>query len=139
MSDSAQFTVLEHKLPERIGLPLAEIVMRRRDLIAGTDWLRQGRWIKYSESGVAKLMQQTGVEELNPPAPDPTRRTVEVHRMNFPNLRVIECREFETGTLHHVKIKPEWRPMYRPKMKIDIWLGKEALATTRRPKGVYRF
>lgn len=135
------FTHLEHKLPNQIGLALTEIILRRsRDFKNGQDWIRQGRWIKWSEEGVQKLKGQIGVPDILPPAPDPTRKSVEVLRMNFPNQRIIEVMEFDSGRTFHVRIKPEWRHMYRPKMKIEAWLREgESVATTRRPKGVFRY
>jgi hypothetical protein len=136
------FGILEHKLPERLGLSISEIVLRRRDLEPGTDWVRQGRWIKYSDAGLQKLIAKVAVPSaaLNPEPPGPQLKSVEVHRMSFPNQHIIECREFDTDNLYHVRIKPEWRPMYRPRMKIEILLhANNRVATTRRPRGVFRF
>jgi hypothetical protein len=136
----AQFSVLEHKLPERIGLPLEEIRSRRNArLVNGEDWLRIGRWIKYSEAGLAKLQDQVGVTEIKAEPPEPEWRDAVVTRVVFPNPRIIECQEFNGGAKFYVAIHPDWRRCYRPKMPIKIKVGNERLATTRRPRGVYRF
>jgi len=140
VSDSAQFAVLEHRLPERIGLSLDEIRRRRNDrLEKGTDWERIGRWIKYSQSGIQKLQQELGVPEINPPPKPAEWLDVEVWRCNFPNPRIIECKEFTTGRLWHVRIHPEWRDRYKPRMKIKILANGERIATTRRPRERYKY
>ena len=133
--NASAFTVLEHKLPERIGLSLNEIVQRRnRDLIQGTDWVRQGRWIKWSEDGLRKFQGQIEVPEINPVPPPPQERQAQITRMNFPNQTLIEVAEFDGGRKWLVRVKPEWRSMYRVKQPITILTNGSAIATTRRPR-----
>jgi|GEM_PF-3373225 len=136
----ADFCFLEHHLPERIGLSPDEIRKRRNELLKkGEDWDRVGRWIKYSEGGVRKLKGQVGVAEIKPEPPKAQWVDAEVTRCNFPNHRIIEVRQFETGKLWSVRIHPEWRDRYRPKMKIQILANGERVATTKRPRERYKF
>lgn len=132
--DASAFTVLEHHLPERIGLPLSEIVVRRKQMDQGTDWIRQGRWIKYSEGGLRKLQGQVGVAEINPlPAP-PEERQGAVTRMNFPNQTLIEVQEFDTGKIWLVRIKPDWRDKLRVKWPVKFRTNGEPVGIGLRPR-----
>jgi hypothetical protein len=142
MADS-QFLVLEHKLPGRIGLSEDQIRdWRNAHLAKGTDWLRQGRWIKWTEDGVRRLEAFHAVE-LNPAPKPPEERWAEVTRCNFPNARIIEVKEVVDADtdwpVRLVRIKPEWRDLYKPRMRIKILTNGEPIATTRRPKGRYQF
>lgn len=138
---NASFAILEHKLPERIGLPLEEIRVRRNErLVKGEDWERIGRWVKYSEAGLAKLMAQIGVEQLAPAPKPPEWREAVVTRCNFPNKHLIEVAEKDGPPRRLVRIPPAWHPSYKQKMAIKILVADgQAVATTRRPRGRYQF
>jgi hypothetical protein len=141
MNSSPLFTVLEHKLPSQIGLPPEELLRRRNDhLVKGEDWQRIGRWIKWTEGAVQKVLAQIRVEQeqLKPLPPDAQWQDAIVTRCNFPNPRIIEVQE-APGKFRLVRIKPEWRDSYKQKMPIKILVNGEPVATTRRPRGRYSF
>ena len=132
------FVVLEHKIPQRIGLSEDQIRdWRTTHLTKGTDWERIGRWVKWTEDGVRRLEAFHAVE-LNPVPQPPEWRDAHVTRCNFPNNKLIEVQE-PSGAKRLVRIKPEWRDMYKQKMPIKILTNGEPLATTKRPRGRYVF
>lgn len=133
------FTVLEHKLPQRLGLSEKEIKLRRTKLKYGEDWVRQGRWIKYSQNGMTNLLRQTGLEESAVPAEKPDEWVLaEVRRCNFFNRRLISV-SLANGDVKLVRINEQWHDLYRPRMKIQVIKNGEAILKTRRPKSKWVF
>lgn len=133
------FVVLEHQIPSRLGLSADQVRdWRNAHLVKDQDWAKEGRWIRWTEDGVRKLEAFHAVK-LNPVPPPPTEHWAEVTRCNFPNTRIIEVKvePFNPGKVQLVRIKPDWRDLYKPKMRIKIFTNSEPIATTRRPRTRY--
>ncbi len=126
------FTHLEHKLADRLGFSRDEMVNRRKQLTEGVDWVRVGRWWKYSDAGVAKLQAKLQVE-IPPPKPDPMWMDAEVVRANFPNPHIISAKLLPSGEVKVTRISPLWRQLFVPRMRIKVKPDGNLL-TTRKPR-----
>jgi hypothetical protein len=131
ITDKSTFTHLEHKLADQFGLSRSEMARRRSGLTEGTDWIRVGRWWKYSPAGVEKLKAQLQVTDLAPVAPDNWSDAV-VERANWPNRHIISVK-MTNGEVKIVRVSPLWQPNFVPRMKIKVKPDGNML-TTRKPK-----
>ena len=153
MAAAVLFPFLEDDLAFQLNFPEDKIRAARKQLIQGEHFIRENRRFRWSEAGLKTALAFLRMPDVTPevktpanihpaaktaptPVPAPARFTIT--NMNFPNQRLLLCRD-AAGDGAKVWIHPEWRPLFRVGMVIEATQGSSGDWRTRKPRSMGRF
>ena len=153
LAAAVQFPFFEDDLAFQLGFPEDKIRAVRKQLIQGEHFIRENRRFRWSEAGLVTALAllrlpavtpevknpaNTPPTGKTPPIATPAPATFTVANMNFPNQRLLLCRD-DQGQGVKVWIHAEWRPFFKVGMQIEATQGSSGDWRSRKPRSLGRF